>query len=359
MLTGHSSFSFAERKNWMGKKDIYTKDYMEEDEIFADAFNQFIYHGEQIIKSDSLKTVDSAAIGVPYGVNGAERPIERYRDKIKFLSAKENSTAMYLLLGLENQSEIQYAMPVKNMVYDALEYASQVERTTKIHRSMKNKDKEHLTAGEYLSGFYKEDRLIPVITLVIYFGAEKWDGPRQLHQMFDLRDEKLMSFVPDYKINLLAPAELTDEEIGRFQTDLREVMYFIKYSKDKKKLMEIIQQNPAYRNMDIKAARVVNAVTDIGIEMGKSEDKVNMCKGMQDLLEDAREEVRKELQEQLETEKKRAEKAENMCKGMQDLLEDAREEGRKEMQEQLETEKKRAESIEAELGKYRNRFGEI
>ena len=55
-------------------------------------------------------------------------------------------------------------------------------------------------------------------------------------------------------------------------------------------------------------------------------------------------------------EKKRAE---NMCKGMQDLLEDAREEGRKEMQEQLETEKKRAESIEAELAKYRKRFGEI
>ena len=196
----------------------------------------------------------------------------------------------------------------RGILEDALEYASQVERTTKIHRSMKNKDKEHLTAGEYLSGFYKEDRLIPVITLVIYFGAEKWDGPRQLHQMFDLRDEKLMSFVPDYKINLLAPAELTDEEISRFQTDLREVMYFIKYSKDKKKLMEIIQQNPAYRNMDIKAARVVNAVTDIGIEMGKSEDKVNMCKGMQ---------------------------------------------------EQLETEKKRAENIEAELEKYRKRFGEI
>ena len=79
----------------MGKKDIYTKDYMEEEKIFADAFNQFIYHGEQIIKSDSLKTVDSAAIGVPYGMNGAERPIERYRDKIKFLSAKEICHALH------------------------------------------------------------------------------------------------------------------------------------------------------------------------------------------------------------------------------------------------------------------------
>ena len=94
-------------------------------------------------------------------------------------------------------------------------------------------------------------------------------------------------------------------------------------------------------------------------EKKRAEKAENMCKGMQDLLEDAREEGRKEMQEQLETEKKRAEKAENMCKGMQDLLEDAREEVRKEMQEQLETEKKRTENIEAELEKYRNRFGEI
>lgn len=152
----------------MGKKDVYTKDYMDVNEVFADAFNQFIYHGEQIIKADSLKTVDSAAIGVPYGADGSALPVERYRDKIKVLTVKENHAAVYLLLGIENQSEIQYAMPVKNMVYDALEYAGQVEKAAKSHRTAGNREKEHPTAGEYLSGFYREDRLVPVITLVIY-----------------------------------------------------------------------------------------------------------------------------------------------------------------------------------------------
>ena len=33
----------------MGKIDIITKEYMENPVVFADAFNQFLYHGEQKI----------------------------------------------------------------------------------------------------------------------------------------------------------------------------------------------------------------------------------------------------------------------------------------------------------------------
>ncbi len=33
----------------MGKLDTLTKEYMKRPEIFADVFNQFLYHGRQII----------------------------------------------------------------------------------------------------------------------------------------------------------------------------------------------------------------------------------------------------------------------------------------------------------------------
>ena len=35
--------------------------------------------------------------------------------------------AVYVVLGIENQDKIHYAMAVKNMLYDALQYAKQVE----------------------------------------------------------------------------------------------------------------------------------------------------------------------------------------------------------------------------------------
>lgn len=40
----------------------------------------------------------------------------------------------YVLYGVENQAEIHYAMAVKNNLYDALEYAGQVEKIARAHR---------------------------------------------------------------------------------------------------------------------------------------------------------------------------------------------------------------------------------
>ena len=49
---------------------------------------------------------------------------------------------------------------------------------------------EHLTTGEYLSRFRKKDRLIPIISLVFYYGSEPWDGPVDLYDMFRLEGTK-------------------------------------------------------------------------------------------------------------------------------------------------------------------------
>ena len=301
----------------MGKIDTCTKDYVKDNTIFADIFNHFLYQGEQKIVPEALFAVDTTKISVPYGVDRAGVPIQKYRDHLEILTAKTDQSAVYLLLGIENQGEVHYAMPVKCMVYDALDYASQVEKVAKSHREEKQKEKnkkeaksgklrtedEHkrdvkITSGEYLTGFYKEDYLIPVITLVIYFGANEWDGPRNLHQMFAIQDKKILSYIPNYEINLLAPQEMKDEEIAQFQTDFREVMLFCKYMKDKEKLSELLNKNPAYRNMDQKAIRVIEAVANTKIQVNEKEEKGNVCEGLQGIIDDAIQEEKKKVEEE-------------------------------------------------------------
>ena len=313
----------------MGKIDTCTKDYVKDNTIFADIFNHFLYEGEQRIAPEALLAVDTTKISVPYGADGVDAPVQKYRDHLEILTAKTDQSAVYLLLGVENQGEINYAMPVKCMVYDALDYASQVEKSAKSHRDAKKKAKNKkeeksgkfgeedecrgsikVTSGEYLTGFYKEDHLIPVITLVVYFGANKWDGPRNLHQMFAIQDKKLLSYIPNYEINLLAPQEMKDEEIAQFQTDFREVMLFCKYMKDKEKLSELFRKNPVYRNMDQKAIRVIEAVANTKIKVNEKEAKGNMCEGLQGIIDDAiQEEKKKAVKEKrkADEERKRAE----------------------------------------------------
>ena len=276
----------------MGVKDIVTKDYMQDNDVFADAFNHLIYHGEQVIDPKKLHPLDTTAIGVPYGVDGATVPVQKFRDELKFLTAMEDDTMVYLLLGIENQSEIHYAMPVKDMLYDALEYAAQVEKAAKSRKDARKEQNrvegKKPTAGEYLTGFYKEDRLIPVVTLVVFFGAEEWNAPTSLHEMFRIKDERILAFTPDYKINLLAPAGMSDEEINRFVTSLREVMLYIKYSKDKKKLTDLLEKDAGFRSVQMKAARVMNTVTGSGLEFNESEATVDMCLAIDEMRKEER-----------------------------------------------------------------------
>lgn len=156
----------------LGKIDTVTKDYMRDPVIFADVFNKFLYHGKQVINPESLIEMDSTEIVVPYGEWKAGVPEQKYRDVLKLMMTDGNIA--YCILGCEDQGTIHYAMPVKNMLYDSMQYARQVIKAAKSHRK-KSGDTEDTgyepTSDEFLSGFYKTDRLLPVVTLVIYWGA--------------------------------------------------------------------------------------------------------------------------------------------------------------------------------------------
>ena len=118
---------------------------------------------------------------------------------------KHDGKVVYMLAGVENQMDIHYAMVVKNMLYDALNYASQVEKIAYEHKKTKD-----LKDAEFLSGFAKEDKLIPVLTITIYWSSKEWDGARSLHEMFDIEDEHILEYVTDYKLNLITPHDIKD-----------------------------------------------------------------------------------------------------------------------------------------------------
>ena len=163
----------------MGMADTVTKEYMRSNKVFADAFNYLIYDGEQVVKSALLQELDTTEIAIPFALdeneNSAEDVVQKYRDVLKSAVIMQDAEVSYILLGVENQTEIHYAMPVRNIIYDALQYGKQISEVAKRHKS--KGDRKGHNKGEYLSGFYKEDRIRPVITLVVHFGADEWDGP--------------------------------------------------------------------------------------------------------------------------------------------------------------------------------------
>ena len=288
---------------------------MSDNEVFADVFNQFLFHGEIVLTSDTLTPVDTSAFTVLYGETGTDTSVQRFRDVLKLGIAKKNKTVVYLLLGIENQSEIHFAMPVRNMLYDALAYTEQVEATAKRHRL--EQMNQQVSSAEYLSGFYRDDRLVPVVTLVVYFGSDVWDAPKSLHEMLECKDEKVLSFVADYRLNLIAPAQMSEDEISRFTTSFREVMLFIKYSTDKCRLRELVSEDSAFRRVDREAARVISTVTGTNLQLNESEEAVDMCLAIYEMCKDERMEGR--MEGRMES---RTETAQRMLKAGKYALED-------------------------------------
>ena len=301
-----------------------------ENTVFADAFNYLIYNGKKVIDPAKLKEIDPTEIALPFDdeekagkekdgedknrkaqgtewssvKNGSVRKktagragkktdaVQKYRDILKSAVIKQDEKMSYVLLGIENQTDVHYAMPVRNAIYDALQYGRQVADIAAEHRRNK-KDFTGKSNGEYLSGFLKEDCIKPVITLVIHFGAEEWDGPLSLHEMMSVSDIEILSFVENYRIHLIDPAKLTEEQLNKFSTSMREVIGYIKYSKNKDKLLEFLRTD-THKSIEMNAARVIKTITKTPIKISEEKEGIEMCQAIEELIaeSEARGEVR-------------------------------------------------------------------
>lgn len=274
----------------MGVADVVTKAYIRENCVFADAVNFLIYQGNCVVSPADLQELDTTEFAILLNAEGnrskkRNSTVQKYRDVLKRAVVMQDSRAAYVLFGIENQTEVHYAMPVRNMIYDALQYGRQVSAIAAKH---KMEHDEENSKSEYLSGFRKEDSILPVVTLVIHFGSEEWDGPMSLHEMMHVKDKRLMEFVQDYRIHLIDPAGITDEELEKFSSSLREVLSYIKYSKDKKKLSKLLQDNPRMR-MEVNAARVIQTITNTKMKIQKGSKVIDVCRAIDDMLEESKE----------------------------------------------------------------------
>lgn len=172
----------------MGTKDTTQKRLEDFEDIFADISNVLLYDGEDVIKENELETVTAKdTYTVEQQIHEVERDVaKRWRHHSLHIS----------LIGLENQTDPDYKMPLRVICYDGASYRAQ------------------LNAEE-------SKKTYPVITLVLYMGTEKhWTAPKQLTDCFKY-DERLSKFISNYKINVVELAWLSDEQILKFKTEFR------------------------------------------------------------------------------------------------------------------------------------------
>ncbi len=104
------------------------------------------------------------------------------------------------------------------------------------------KTADYQNSAQFLSGFFPEDRLVPVVTLCLYYGTTPWDGPMELLDMMDIPEEfeDMRPYLSNYRLNLIQPE---NAEPDNFRTDWKLIFSLLKMAGDGTGMKEYIQEN--------------------------------------------------------------------------------------------------------------------
>ena len=167
----------------MGQPDLTEKLLLNLNDEFAEVFSAFAFKNKHHLKPDRLREAATEYHHLELG-----KAKELRRDIVKIYDGLQLGI---LILGIENQSEIDPIMPIRMMGYDWTRYRHQVSQTEEL-------PPKHMLA--------------PVFSHVINFSyTQKWDWPLSLKNIVSV-PPGLEEFFQDYTIEVTNVAWLTPQE---------------------------------------------------------------------------------------------------------------------------------------------------
>ena len=252
----------------MGEKDITEKILEDHNDVFADIINGLLFDGVQEIKPEALEntTVHAQYKAEDGKVHELERDIAKYWKEEKVELA---------ICGIENQSKVEKHMPFRIIGYDGAAYRNQLQQERR--------------------------KMLPVVTIVLYFGTDRhWSSRKKIKELMEI-PRCLDIYVNDYQMHVFEVAWLTEEQISHFHSDFKvvanffvqkrknedyipddpteirhvdEVLKLLKVMTGDRRYEEIFRKKKGVRSMCDVAERLEKMGIAKGIEIGRSEGKM-------------------------------------------------------------------------------------
>ena len=109
-------------------------------------------------------------------------------------------------------------------------------------------------------------------------------------------------FINNYRMNILDPYEMTDEQIELLYFDIRNVLLFVRAQNSKEEIWELKDKY----GEDILNETVIDAINELtNAGLSRRKGGIKMCRGIEELKDEVREQTR--IEKDKEFEKKRAE----------------------------------------------------
>ena len=277
----------------MGEHNNAMCGYFSHAENYADFWNGVLFEGRREIKPQELEYSDKE-----YYSEKKNGKVNKRTELRRDVLAKRYKEKNEMLLGMEVMDTLDYTMPVRKLLYDAQEYHRQMKMMIQCNRDeakektqqdringAQTKSKYWNNSGEFLYGFHRDNRIPPLITVVLYCGIEKYDGCTDLRDMLKLEqiETECREWIVGYPLHIITLQELNEE---KFQTGLRELIGVMKRSSDKEALLEYYNDNrerfSGLDDLTIETIAIMIGNKQL-IECKQEEGGLDMCKAFDDV----------------------------------------------------------------------------
>ena len=188
--------------------------------------------------------------------------IEKLLDKLYKITLSNDESSTFCLMGLENQSKFDAHMLIRAGITSLLIYDWKL--------SLK-------------------EELKPVFIVVLNMSEGEWKGPTRLEDYFSKEDLELLGpLMVNVRMLVIDPHGMGEEEMDGLKTDLDLVLKVIKYKSDKNAFCGYISSEERFKKLDEVTAKLVAELINVDMD---GEDG-NVCKAIEDLINDSKEEGR-------------------------------------------------------------------
>ena len=262
----------------MGVKNDALKRYLSDNNVIADIFRLAFGADGLSVNPKALKDLDSVQVmGMPLkadtksakDVKKLSSYRERIHDGVAAMQAKFGGKPALFVLGVEGQTKVSRAMPLRNLQYEDHSLTFMAERMA---GSVRSKG----VPGDWLSGWPKGAILPTPLSVTLYTGAGDWTGPRSLQEIQASIPPTLSRRVMDVPLNVLTFKDICKHDPDSLLSDLGAVAAYIVYEKDSDKLEELIATKEIFHHMSRKGFDVVNTHRKLAITIPEDVEVIDM-----------------------------------------------------------------------------------
>ena len=215
----------------MGAKDLAEKNLLQYKDVFSDIVNVNLFGGRCYVSAEELSREPGELITKAV----SDDKLRQLQMDVPMKCKKDN---INFFLCLENQSDKNNIMPVRDMGYQHAKYMEQIKEVKENNRKTRNYPKP------MTKELNDSQKLSPVITLVLNYSQKEWEKPRCLNDMLKFPEDmkcELEPWIPSYSVCVINLASQPETTICQYQSDFKYIVRYLCCRNDRKKLDEYFQ----------------------------------------------------------------------------------------------------------------------